>query len=243
MGGMKSQTRAGTLASPMELFAATIVIAAALFVGRQADAGEAGAHVWRVGEIHGEARIRIGAGPWKVLARGDAIHSSAELETSDAGRLRMTGPRGSITVLPNSRLGLLGDTETAEKTPRIIQRSGSLQISIATVPDAPLRIDTPFMTATIAGAAFTTTVNRHNAALYVSDGAARVMSLLTGEVAVVQPGQMAWVNAPSGGRLKTIAVRPRATPPPQGPGHSPARAPRTAGGKVLARLAIGRSQG
>lgn len=242
MGGMTQTPRVGAPAGTMGLFASAIVAAAALFVGGQAHAGEAGASAWRIGEIQGEARTRTGAGPWRRLGQGDAIGPNSEVETGTAGRLWLAGRRGSIIVLPNSRFGLRALPGTPAKTQVIVQRTGSLQFGIATTPGAPLRIRTPFLTAAIADATFTITVNRANAALYVAKGAARVMSVLTGEAAILRPHQMAWVNAPSGGRLKTIMMRPRAAGPASPAPKSPARAPRI-GGRALAQAATGQPAG
>jgi ferric-dicitrate binding protein FerR (iron transport regulator) len=108
--------------------------------------------------------------------------------------------------------------------PGIIHRTGKLQFGIATTPATPLRIKTPFLMAAIADATFTITVKQGKVALYVVKGAARVMSVLTGEEAMLQPHQLAWVSAPSGGRLKTIMMRPRTAP--------------RVGGNLQARLAI-----
>lgn len=242
MGGMRAQSLAGAPVGPLVLFVGAMVLAAALIVTREAGATEPEAAGWRVGEILGEARIRPPEGAWHVLRKGDAIQPDSEIETGPVGRLHLAGPAGDITVLPGSRIGFRGPAGAPGAVSRIIQRAGSLQVGIAADADAPLRITTPFLVATIAKATFTVTVNDRNAALYVSDGAARVMSVLTGEAAVVAPEYMAWVNAPSGGRLKTIAIRPNAAPdkrPHKSPAKSPAQAPRT-GGRALALLAIAR---
>ncbi|MEE8443921.1 MAG: FecR domain-containing protein [Alphaproteobacteria bacterium] len=242
MGGMTKILRVGAPAGTIRLFAAVIVAAAALIVGGQASAGETGAPAWRVGEIQGEARISTRAGSWRRLGQGDAIGPNSEVETGAAGRLRLAGRRGSIIVLPNSRFGLRALPGKQAKMQEIVQRTGSLQFDIAATPATPLRIKTPFLTAAIADATFTITVNRANAALYVEKGAARVMSVLTGEAAVLQPRQLAWVNAPSGGRLKTIMMRPRTASPANPAPESPARTPRT-GERVLAQAALSQPAG
>ena len=242
MGGMKLHTRAGAQAGPMALFAAAIVIAAALIVGRQAAAGETSTPGWTVGKIQGEVRMRTVDGPWKALHPGDAILTNSEIETGQAGRLHLVSPGGSVTVLPNSGLALREDAGAPGKGPRIVQRRGNLQFAIATGHDRPMRIETPFLTAAAREASFSIAVNARNTALYVSGGAARVTSMLTGEAATVRPEFMAWVNAPSGGRLKTVAIRPQAAPPARTPGKSPARAPRAGRGKALAGLTATRTR-
>jgi len=243
MGEMTRHMRADAPARTMALFATSIVIAAALIVTRQANAGEVAGQRWAVGEIQGEARIRTGGAPWKALHPGQAISTNAEIETGPAGRVRLTGPGGSVTALPNSGLALRGFAGAAGDGVRIVQRRGNLQFAIAAGHDRPFRIETPFLTAAIRKAAFTLAVNARNAALYVSDGTARVRSVLTGEGAMVGQEYMAWVNAPSGGRLQTVAIHPRTAPPGRDLRKTPARAPRTERGKALAALGAGRVQG
>lgn len=240
MGGMTKQMRADAPARTVALFVSAMIIAAALIVARQAAAAEAGTPGWTAGEVRGEARIRAAGAPWKSLRPGDAIPANAEIETGPAGRASLTGPVGSVTVLPNSGLSL---PRAAGDDPRIVQRRGNLQFAIAAADGRTLRIDTPFLTAAIGRATVTLAVNARNAALYVSGGTARVTSVLTGEAALVGREYVAWVNAPSGGRLKTVAIHPHAAPRAAEPRKSPARAPRGNYGRALAGLADGRARG
>jgi len=241
MEGMNNRALARFSAAPRALLASAAIAAAIVIGAAQAAAAEPASGLWQIGEITGEVRSRVGDGPWQTLRPDDAIAPRSEIETGPGARVRLTGPEGDLAMLPNSRIVFAEpDGETAASA-RIIQRTGSVQLRVSTPAAAPLRIETPLLAAAVADASLTITVNAKNAALYVSGGAAEISSVLTGEQAVLRPRQMGWVNAPSGGWLRTFAVRPQATPP-RTPPASPARAP-SHGLKSVAGLPGGRTAG
>lgn len=199
------------------LVAAAISVALSGVPRAPALAGDGG---WRVSDIQGAARLRQGTQPWRPLKRGQKIPPESQIETGRSGRLLLVRTGDSIAVAPNSRFAMPKEADRpstrAHPMTYIAEKAGTLLFKIATRPDRPFGVKTPFLAAVIEGTTVAVSVESDSAALHVSRGAVKVSSLLSGQSVLVQPGQTAAVGLANGGRLRMIGgFQPKA-------GHSKA---------------------
>jgi hypothetical protein len=90
-----------------------------------------------------------------------------------------------------------------------MQNLGTLLFKIRTRPQNPFNVKTPYLAAIIRGTIFTVSVDARNAALHVATGAVEVHSILSGETALVRPGETATIDSRAGGRMKLVGANGR----------------------------------
>ncbi len=130
----------------------------------------------------------------------------------------MVQPGDSLDVAPSSHFNIPKSGKAKGKKPatRIAQKMGSILFKITTRPDKPFSVKTPYLAAVIKGTTFTVSVDQRNAALHVTEGAVQVSSILSGQTALVRPGQTAAVSNRNGGQMRLIGFKKQSTPGAKG---------------------------
>jgi hypothetical protein len=177
---------------------------------------------WTVTEIRGDAKMRVGEGPWRDLARGHVLVPRSELETAKNGRIVLAKGGDMITVSPNSRMVIPAHRDGGIVA-NIFQSLGTLLFKMEPRPEREFRVQTPFLAAAIKGTTFTTTVDGEGASVHVVEGSVEVTAIDTGQAALVFPGQTATVAAMPGANLSIIQGQESGIRK-QHQGHNPTRA-------------------
>ena len=191
-----------------------VVVAAGLVLTGATAASAEGERLWRVSDIKGSALVRIDGEKWTTLKRGDKVVPGTDVKTGTDGRIIMVRPGDSLDVAPNSYFNIPVKGQAGAKKPatHILQKMGTILFKITTRPDNPFTVQTPYLAAVIKGTTFTVSVDSNDAALHVSKGAVQVSSILSGQTALVRPGQTAAVSASKGGHMRLIGVKNRTAP-------------------------------
>lgn len=186
-----------------------VVVAAGLVLTGATAASAEGERLWRVSDIKGSALVRIDGEKWTTLKRGDKVVPGTDVKTGTDGRIIMVRPGDSLDVAPNSYFNIPVKGQAGAKKPatHILQKMGTILFKITTRPDNPFTVQTPYLAAVIKGTTFTVSVDSNDAALHVSKGAVQVSSILSGQTALVRPGQTAAVSASKGGHMRLIGVK------------------------------------
>jgi hypothetical protein len=164
---------------------------------------------WRVSDAKGDVQLKPDTGSWRPLKRGETITPGTQIQTGSGGRLILVRPGDSLDIAPNSQFRIPPQTQTRTNIPatHITQSKGTILFRITTRPENPFSVTTPYLAAVIKGTTFTVSVDRDDAALHVSKGAVEVSSILTGQQALVGPGQTAAVNVQTGGSMRLLGFK------------------------------------
>jgi hypothetical protein len=213
---------------------------------------------WRVSDMKGSAQKSSDGKAWSSLKRGETVHPEISVKTGPKARLIMVRPGDSMDVAPSSHFNIPKSGKAIGKKPatHITQKMGSILFKITTRPDKPFSVKTPYLAAVIKGTTFTVSVDRNNAALHVTEGAVQVRSILSGQSALVRPGQTAAVGSRNGGQMRLIGFKKQAAPAPKGkekakadpdttktPAKKQSQAPKTGGSKKATRSIIKKTVG
>lgn len=155
---------------------------------------------WQVVEVSGDVRVRTAASqpsPWRPLIVSDAISAKAEIDTGGDGRAVLAHDGSRITISPNSQL-MLPDHVPSGAIYRVVQRAGTMLFKIIHATKDKFQVETPYLTTVIKGTTFSVSVNAAGGSVHVTEGAVMVRPL-SGEAALVTPGQTARVPAGSRG--------------------------------------------
>ncbi|MEX2453913.1 MAG: FecR domain-containing protein, partial [Rhodospirillaceae bacterium] len=133
-----------------------------------------------------------------------ALAAGSELRTAAAGRAVVTQGGDVVEASPNSAATF--PRRESSSTPSVLQNAGTLVYKIVTRPADRFNVRTPYLTAVIKGTVFSVTVDSDGGALHVTRGAVEVTSQLTGEVAMVNPGQTAAVSSRPGMRMQMLGA-------------------------------------
>ncbi len=166
------------------------------------------ADLWKVDTVEGTAWVKRSRAGWRPLAAGAELGPGSRVKTGKDGRIVISRPGDTVSVSPNSRFGIPAPAKKGPVT-HIMQNLGTLLFKIKTRPQNPFNVRTPYLAAIIRGTTFTVSVDDSNAALHVATGAVEVTSILSGETALVRPGETATIDARTGGRMKLIGANGR----------------------------------
>ena len=164
--------------------------------------------LWKVVEIKGDAQYNQNGSGWKPLNTGTVLKPGSRVKTGKDGRIVISRPGDTVSVSPNSHFGVPAPARKGPVT-HIMQDLGTLLFKIKTRPQNPFNIKTPYLAAIIRGTTFTVSVDDSNAALHVATGAVEVHSVLSGETALVRPGETAIIDSRTGGRMKLVGANGR----------------------------------
>jgi hypothetical protein len=208
---------------------------------------------WRVSDVKGNAQKSSDGKAWRSLKRGETVHPGIAIKTGPKARLIMVRPGDSMNVAPSSHFNIPKSGKSSGKKPatHIAQKMGSILFKITTRPDKPFSVKTPYLAAVIKGTTFTVSVDQSNAALHVTEGAVQVSSILSGQSALVRPGQTAAVGSRNGGQMRLIGFKKQAAPTSKAkdkakadpakakaPANKQSQAPKTGGSRKAARSII-----
>lgn len=155
---------------------------------------------WQVVEVSGDVRVRTAASPpspWRPLVVSHAVSAKAEIETGGDGRAVLAHEGSRITISSNSQLAL-PDHVPSGAIYRVAQRAGTMLFKIVHATKDKFQVETPYLTTVIKGTTFSVSVNGAGGSVHVTEGAVMVRPL-SGEAALVTPGQTARVPAGSRG--------------------------------------------
>ena len=155
---------------------------------------------WQVIEVSGDVRVRTAGSapsPWRPLLAKDAISANAEIEAGGNGRAVIAHDGSRITISPNSQI-TLPDHVASGAIYRVVQRAGTMLFKIVHATKDKFQVETPYLTTVIKGTTFSVSVNGAGGSVHVTEGAVMVRPL-SGEAALVTPGQTARVPADSRG--------------------------------------------
>jgi hypothetical protein len=190
-----------------------IVVAAVLMAAISAWPGHStavagNADLWKVDTVEGTAWVQRNGAGWQPLAAGAELGPGSRVKTGKDGRIVISRPGDTVSVSPNSRFGI-PEPATEGPVTHFMQNLGTLLFKIRTRPHNPFNIKTPYLAAIIRGTTFTVSVDDRNAALHVATGAVEVHSILSGETALVRPGETATIDSRTGGRMKLVGANGR----------------------------------
>lgn len=197
-------------------FLATACAVAASLAVLVSDHGAARAsdpEVWRVTQVDGEAWLRNKGPAARPVHKGDRLVAGGFVITGDGGIVVLSRDSVAMTVLPHSRTEIPATADPLGPS-TVVHRSGSLLVQIdppleqSNEPsEAPvLRIETPYLTASVLGTLLSVQVGEEGASLYVATGTVEVRSIASGEVALIRAGQSANVSRDDGGRLRIVGA-------------------------------------
>ena len=181
-----------------------VLAVCALVLPRPASAQDAAK--WIVTEISGHARERGPDGNWQPLARGSVLSEGRTVETGPGARLVLMHHEDLVTVSPNSAFEVPHNSDPAVSI-RFIQKLGTMLFRVEHLPQRRFEVDAPHLVAVVKGTVFTVSATKSADAVHVAEGAVQVSTLLTHQVALVRPGQVAVVSA--AGRDLTILGGPK----------------------------------
>ncbi len=180
----------------------SIVVAAAVLVPPQpASAQDAANAKWIVTEISGHARERGPGSSWVPLSRGSVLIEGRTVETGPDARLVLMHDEDLVTVSPNSVFDVPHNSDPAVSI-RFIQKLGTMLFRVEHLPRRRFEVDAPYLAAVVKGTVFTVNATKAADAVHVAEGAVQVSTLLTHQVALILPGEVALVS--TAGRDLTI---------------------------------------
>ncbi len=186
--------------------AAIILGACALLPIRPASAQAPANAKWIVTEISGQARERGTDGNWHALARGSVLSEGRTVETGPNARLVLMHHEDLVTVSPNSAFDVPHNSDPAVSI-RFIQKLGTMLFRVEHLPQRRFEVDAPHLVAVVKGTVFTVSATKSADAVHVAEGAVQVSTLLTHQVELIRPGEVAVVSA--AGRDLTVLGSPK----------------------------------
>lgn len=155
---------------------------------------------WHVTQVSGTARLREGSNGWQPIAVGAAVLPGMTIETGADARVVLASNKDIVTVAPSSRLAVPA-AKTGRKGANFLQTLGTILFDIEHNPKRHFEVDTPYLAAVVKGTAFSVTVRPDGGAVQVVRGAVQVASLLSPDIALVRPGEIARVPVQHGSRM------------------------------------------
>ncbi len=165
-------------------------------------AGEDGL-TWVVTQTSGDVQYRMGgkaAPEWRALRAGAVLSAAAEIRTGRGGRALLTHQSTSLTISPESRVGLPG-TERPNGVYRVLQSLGTFlyRIKERAAGMATFEVQTPYLlVAVVKGTVFTVNASANGAAVHLTEGLVDVQPTLGGTGATLTPGDTARITAVPG---------------------------------------------
>jgi FecR protein len=156
---------------------------------------------WIVTEITGQAQEQGGDGAWHSLARGSVLGEGRAVKTGPNARLVLIHGKDLVTVSPNSAFKIPASSNPASSV-SVVQTLGTMLYRVEHAPQRRFEVDAPDLVAVVKGTIFTVTAGESANSVHVAGGAVQVTALLSREVTLVRPGEIAVVS--SAGRDLTI---------------------------------------
>ncbi|MFN8829916.1 MAG: FecR domain-containing protein [Labrys sp. (in: a-proteobacteria)] len=146
------------------------------------------AQMWNVERVQGSAWIQDG-NRRVALQIGQSVRMGSQVVTTANGRVKLSGPYGTIMVGPNSSLemrpGLSGLKMTA------VQRVGVVEFDLRKLQRPYFSVETPAMAAVVKGTRFLVVVSGWRSDIGVRQGVVQVQDLRSGQNATLEAGERA----------------------------------------------------
>lgn len=170
-----------------------------------ATAGTSG--VWAIADMSGRVSIvRSGAAP-VALTTGDELRPGDMIETAADSSATLVRDGESIVIAPNSRMGLPATNDSPFAT-LVLQKLGTLLFKVEKQQQQHFEVKTPYLAAVVKGTTFAVNVGPAGSSVHVIEGAVQVNDL-TGNAAIVRPGQTALVSSAPGATLSIKGDSPK----------------------------------
>jgi hypothetical protein len=156
-------------------------------------AKDAGAHLWVVSQLSGDARvIRSGLQPASLtvnarLAPGDMVVTGA------TGRATLAKGADYIVMAPRSELRLPASPQPNGFT-RVMQNIGTMLFKVRHTGVPHFAVDTPMLAAVVKGTTFTVVVDKDRSAVQVTEGAVEVVANDGGMERLVAGGRTVFIK-------------------------------------------------
>ncbi len=210
------------------LVAFVSVCAAVGWPGVEAGAQEAVRSDWQVVKSTGDVWLTTSDVQQVSLGGAETLKSGDAIRTGRTGRVLLARGSETILIAPNSIVSLPTDAKEGSAT-TILQQAGSILLEVDKRNVKNFEVETPYLVAAVKGTQFRVSVNRDNAAVQVHRGEVEVADFKTGQLALVQPGQMAKVATQGTGGLTLSGsgvLSPIRHGEPRSPLVQPAHVPR-----------------
>ena len=146
------------------------------------------AQMWNVERVQGSAWIQDGSRR-VALQIGQSVRMGVQVVTTANGRVKLSGPYGTMMVGPNSSLemrpGLSGLKMTA------VQRVGVVEFDLRKLQRPYFSVETPAMAAVVKGTRFLVAVSGWRSDIGVRQGVVQVQDLRSGQNATLEAGERA----------------------------------------------------
>jgi hypothetical protein len=177
-----------------------IFLSALVLAPSPALAKSAGAAMWVVTQMSGDARVvHAGLQPVSLkanlrLAPGDVVMTGA------TGRATLVHDADYIVVAPRSELRLPTEAQPTGFT-RVIQNLGTMLFKVQHTGVPHFAVDTPMLAAVVKGTTFTVVVDKDRSAVQVTQGVVQVTALDGGMSRLVEGGRTVFINRADPRRL------------------------------------------
>jgi hypothetical protein len=149
---------------------------------------------WHVSRTSGDVWLIASGVQQASLSQEAALNPGDTIRTGANGRVLLTRGAESMTIAPNSVIGLPAEAKDGMST-TIVQQAGSVLLDVEKRNVQHFAVETPYLAAVVKGTQFRVTVTASGANVAVSRGQVEVADFKSGQIAQVLPGQMAKVFA------------------------------------------------
>jgi hypothetical protein len=171
--------------------AALLTVLALLGAGSTAHAQDS----WRISKSSGDVSIMIEGFQPVALTVGMTLQPGSALRTGQNGRVLLTRGNETILISANSAISFPKNGKQNGMSTTVLQQAGSILLEVEKRAINHFEVETPHLSAVVKGTRFHVTMSGNETRVGVFRGQVEVTDFVSGQHALVHPGQNATVSA------------------------------------------------